>query len=322
MEPEVSIIFVNWNAADYLRECIESIRDLTHRVAFEIIIVDNASPQPGIETLQKTFPEITLIQSGHNLGFARANNLAFKHSRGQFILFLNPDTRIINSAVDLMVDAMRALPDAGIIGCKHLSPDMSIQTCAIQKFPTILNQIADLEVLRIRFPHWNLWNITPLFSNPDRPLKVEVIPGACMLLRRQTVEKVGGFSEEYFMYGEDLDLNYKVTRLGLSNYYVGSAAIIHHGGRSSTQQTISQWATTMKYRAMLQLFRNIRGRFYASVFRAVMGCVAVARLFVLAIMFLISSFVFDRNAVREAFAKWTAVLRWALGLSQSMTLSR
>jgi GT2 family glycosyltransferase len=211
---ELSIICVNWNSLEYLRECIASVYQHTHGVSFEIIVVDNASPQGGVDALKQQFPEITIIKSEKNLGFAGANNVGFRRSSGDYVLFLNPDTKLAEPAINAMLQHIKMLPDAGIVGCKLLNTDLSVQLTSIQKFPTILNQVLDAEYLQLRWPHCFLWEIAPLFSNEVKLLKVEVITGACMLLRREVFERVGMFSEDYFMYAEDIDLNYKVRRAG------------------------------------------------------------------------------------------------------------
>jgi GT2 family glycosyltransferase len=158
-----------------------------------------------------------------------------------------------------MMERIRSLPDAGIVGCKLLNTDLSIQLSSIQKFPTILNQLLDIEYLQVRWPGCPLWNLKPLLSPGVKLSKVDVISGACMLMPRNVFEQVHMFTEDYFMYAEDIDLNYKVKRAGFSNYYVGDAVIIHFGGGSSSQQGVSQWKTVMKYRAMRQYYRNTRG---------------------------------------------------------------
>jgi N-acetylglucosaminyl-diphospho-decaprenol L-rhamnosyltransferase len=306
---ELSIICVNWNSVDYLRACITSIYANTRDISFEIIIVDNASPQGGIDRLKDEFPPITIFKSSENIGFAAANNLGFRQSIGEHVLFLNPDTELVGPMVNTLLDRIRTLPNAGIVGCKMLNTDQSVQITSIQRFPNILNQIVDSQYLQLRWPTCPIWNIGPLFSEQAQPIAVEIIPGACMLLRRSVFERVGMFSEDYFMYAEDLDLNYKLKKAGYTNYYVGEATIIHHGGGSSSRQKSSQWATAMRYRAMTLYYRKTRGRSYEAMYRTAMVGVAVGRLSLLALMYPFG----DKQSVRNAFEKWKVVLNWAIG---------
>jgi GT2 family glycosyltransferase len=310
---DLSIIYVNWNSLDYLRESIASVIEQTHSVAYEIIVVDNASPAPGVDSLKQSFPDVTIIHSEKNLGFAGANNLGFRRSAGEFVLFLNPDTKLMAPSIDLLIARHKSLPDAGIVGCKLLNTDLSVQLSSIQTYPTILNQAMDAEYLRLRWPECPLWKIAPLFSEKVSLMKVEIIPGACMLLRRSVFEQIGLFSEEYFMYAEDLDLNYKVKAAGLTNYYVGETAIIHHGGTSSSRQRVSHWATIMKYRAMVQLFRKTRGSVYALGYRLAMGAVATGRLMLLGLMSLLGNLVSDRESLNYSREKWKTVLKLTAG---------
>ncbi len=134
-----------------------------------------------------------------------------------------------------------------------------------------------------------------------------------MLLRRKVFAQVGMFSDDYFMYAEDLDLNYKLKDAGFTNYYVGETAIVHHGGRSSSRQKVSQWALVMKFNAMTRLFIKTRGRVYAFGYRVAMGTMAVGRLAILGALFPVSGIVGIRNTLSIAFAKWITVLRWSLG---------
>src|ERR1700728_3291963 len=172
---ELSIIYVNWNSLDYLRESIASVYQHTRCGRFEIIVVDNASPEPGVGLLKDLFPGITIILSDTNLGFAGANNLGFRSSVGEYILFLNPDTRLIGSSIDVLLSRIKSLSDAGIVGCKLLNTDLSVQLSSIQTYPTILNQAVDAEYLRLRWPECPLWKIAPLFSKTVTLLKVEII---------------------------------------------------------------------------------------------------------------------------------------------------
>jgi GT2 family glycosyltransferase len=310
---EVSIVCVNWNALAYLRESLASIYQHTSGIRFEIIVVDNASPDGGGDALKAEFPEITLVKSSKNLGFAGASNLGFRHSSGSYVLLLNPDTKLVSPAINILVEQMKSLPDAGILGCRLLNTDLSVQTASVQKFPTLLNQLTNVEYLRLRWPGCPLWDISPLFRNTEAPVKVEVIPGACMLLKREVFEKAGLLTEDYFMYAEDIDLNYKVRRLGFSSYYVGAAQIVHHGGKSSSRQPVSHWSVIMKHRAMLMYYGMSGGRLYGMLYRMTMGVSALVHLALLALVFPFG----DKELIRLTSAKWSTVLKWSVGLEQA-----
>jgi GT2 family glycosyltransferase len=313
---ELSIIIVNWNSVDYLRECLSSIYEFTRDVEFEIMIVDNASPEPNVDELLKEFPAVRIEKSLKNLGFAGANNLGFINSTGEFVLFLNPDTKLISPAIGDLVEKIKTLPDAGVLGCKLLNSDGSTQLSSIQKFPKIWNQVLDIDFLQQRWPGCPLWDISPLFLNQPEVFKVEMISGACMLLRRSVFMQVGMFSEEYFMYAEDIDLNYKAHRAGFQNYYVASSSIIHHGGGSSSRQRVNQWKTLMKYRAMRMYYRKMYGGSYEGVYRVSMGCSAALRLVLLGLLFPVSVVLRKKEAVLAAAGKWSTIFKWAVGWQQ------
>lgn len=309
---DLSIIIVNWNSLAYLRECLSSVYEHTRTIRFEVIVVDNASPEGGVQSILKEFPDIHIVESAENIGFARANNLGFQSARGEYVLLLNPDTKLLDSAIELLVTEAKRLPDAGIVGGKLLNGDLSVQTQAIQTFPTVLNQLLNIESLRLRRPDCSLWKIGALFRDCPEPIKVDVIPGACMLLKSETFRRLGGFDGTFFMYGEDVDLNYRVRELGLTNYYIGRASIIHYGGKSSSRQRVSNWSTVMKYTAMSQLYRTHRGLFYSVLYRSAMGLSAGIRVVLLT---LATPFV-DRETASAASSKWATVLKWSLGITK------
>jgi GT2 family glycosyltransferase len=132
------------------------------------------------------------------------------------------------------------------------------------------------------------------------------------MMKRESFEKAGMFSEEYFMYAEDLDLCYKMKRLGLENYYLGEAQIIHHGGKSSSQSPVSQWSTFMKLRAVQKFCSKTHGRLYALLYRAAIGTVAAVRLFLIALMRFLGRATANGISLRSSSLKWRAVLKWAL----------
>jgi GT2 family glycosyltransferase len=266
---------VNWNSVGYLAECIPSIYEWTRGIEFEIIVVDNASPRGDVDLLADRFPEVVIIKSSTNLGFAGANNLGVRHSSGEYVLFLNPDTLLVSPALTAMLRHAPSLSDAGVIGCRLLNTNRSVQTSSILPFPTIGKAMLRVERLRLRWPR--LYGIAALWSKGDRPVQVEAVSGACMLMRRETFDLVGGFSTEYFMYSEDVDLCYKAARAGFRNYHIGEGTIVHHGGGSS----LPERQASMKAEAELQFCEIHYGHFYGLMFRMTVAANAVVRLAVI-----------------------------------------
>jgi len=309
---QLSIIYVNWNSLDYLEKSVASVVCYTSSTAVEIIVVDNASTQDGLqaglEKIAAMGPNVRVFSLRENLGFASANNLGASHARGETLLLLNPDTELTGPAIDTMMAHLARLPDAGVLGCRLLNSDGSVQTTSIQLLPTILNQVLDSEALRLRWPGCPLWSIEPLFWQLSAPVEVETISGACMLVSKRVFQSVGGFSEEYFMYAEDLDLCYKIAKSGFRNYYCGDATLIHYGGRSSGRQSVNQWATRMKFRATVMLLRKMRGRMYAFGYRLAMFSMAVARLALIACALCVSWKNKARASLWWSWSKWVTVL--------------
>jgi GT2 family glycosyltransferase len=315
---DVSIIIVNWNSIAYLEECVASIFDCTSDLSFEVIVVDNASPSGEADLLERRLPNVKVIKSSKNLGFAGANNLGFAESIGQYIVFLNPDTKLEGPAIKLMLRSLRSLPDAGILGCQLLNTDLSLQTSCVQTFPTILNQLLDSNWLRELWPNCGLWGTRSLFSSSSEPAEVEVISGACMMVGRDVFNKVGHFSEDYFMYAEDLDLCYKTRRAGYSNYYLGTATIIHHGGKS----TNPEYGTRMKWKSILHFCKKYKGRGYASAFRVAMSLAAIFRLFALSVVRLFENRSNQPNSSQDSFTKWKLILSTIALPSAATTVHR
>jgi len=311
---KLSIIIVNWNSLGYLRKCLTSLYEHVRDLSFEAIVVDNASPEPGIESLNADFPDVVVIKSNINLGFAGANNLGFSRSSGEYVLFLNPDTEVTDNAFKTILDQSLSVPDPGVIGCKLLNSDLTVQTSCIQTFPTIPNQLLDYEYLRLRWPACSFWSIDALFSESENPVPVEVISGACMLLRRDVFERSGMFTEDYFMYAEDLDLCYKVKALGFRNYYVGKAQVIHHGGRSSDLVNVSNWSIIMRFNAVHKFCVKRQGSLYGSLFRATMGAAALLRVALLSIAKPFAGNDLRKQSIKNSTSKWWAVLKWSYGV--------
>jgi GT2 family glycosyltransferase len=312
----LSIIIVNWNSVKYLRNCLTSIVANTRDAAFEIIVVDNASYDGCDEMLKVEFPAVKFIQSTENLGFAAANNLGFSQSLGDNLLFLNPDTEVIGTSIDVMLSQLQGIPDAGAVGCKLLNPDRSVQTTCIQPFPTIMNQLLDTDFLILRFPGLKLWGVRPLFFYKGTPEPVEVISGACIMTKRGAFEKAGRFTTDYFMYAEDVDLCYKIRRVGFKAYYVGEVSIVHYGGASANSTDVSHFNTVVKRESVALFFEKYRGKLVSCLYRISTGFASIVRLSVVTVLFPLGAVSQRMQSLNKAFVKWTKVLRWSLGLEK------
>ncbi|RXK52913.1 glycosyltransferase family 2 protein [Oleiharenicola lentus] len=309
--PDVSIIIVNWNSKDYLRACLQSLgRHHPPGLKLEIIVVDGASFDGCDRMLAAEFPEVRFIQSRENIGFARANNLGARHAGGRNLLLLNPDTEFIEDSLSLLGARLESLPKAGAVGCRLLNTDRSLQTTSILNFPTILNRVLDSEYLRRRYPDSSLWGNAALFRQGTTPVAVEALSGACILIRKDCFDLIGGFTESYFMYGEDVDLGYKLRKAGWLAYYIPEAQLVHHGGGSS-RQTVSNFSTVMMRVSCHHFMRLHRGLAAATAYRIAMGGSALLRL-----LLIIPLLPFGNQFVRHGRAslgKWLAVLRWSVG---------
>lgn len=311
---DLSIIIVNWHSAQYATKCIASIYAATHNLKFEILVVDNASSDDSCDVLEQTFPAIKLIRSPENIGFARANNLGFIHSSGRVLLFLNPDTELAGPAINFMVASLESSPAIGIMGCKLLNSDGSVQTSCIQPIPTVLNQVADVEWLKRRCPKLKLWGMAPLFAEDrDTPAEVEAVSGACLMVRREAFERVAFFDADYFMYMEDLDLCYKVREAGWKVCYAGRAKAIHHGGQSTKRAKENRFADVLVRECIWKFLRKTRGSSYAQFYRACMFGTAIVRLGILGLVFALPIPGTDRTSARVALNKWHGILRWSVG---------
>lgn len=308
---DLSVIIINWNSKAYLRECLGSLRLATKGLACEVLVIDNASYDGCAAMLAAEFPEVRFIQSDQNFGFSGGNNRAAREAQGEFLLFLNPDTLVSETALKHLVEALRRLPQAGAVGARLLNSDGSLQTSCIQAYPTVLNQVLDSEWLRRRFPTSSLWGMAPLFNARTEPSPVQAISGACVMIARQVFARIGGFDERYFMYSEDLDLSFKVQAAGFNCYYVPAATVIHHGGGSS-KSARNLFSVVMMRESVQRFLRFNRGWRSAWGYRLAMGTTALVRLVLILPLLLLKPRVVTHG--RGSLQKWHAILRWSLGL--------
>jgi GT2 family glycosyltransferase len=315
-EPKVdlSVLIVNWNSAAYVRECVKTLLAHTKRTSLDIVVVDNASFDSCGRMLADEYPAVSFVQSDRNLGFGGANNLAAQRAKASTLLFLNPDTEVHDGAIDRLFAHLQRLPSAGVMGCRLLNTDGSLQTSCVQAIPTVWNQAIDADILRRLFPRASVWGTQAFLKNGSVPVEVEAVSGACMLMRREVFEAVGGFSPVFFMYGEDLDLCDRIRRAGFPNFYVGDCEIIHHGGGSSRH--VRTFSVVMLRESVSLLLRRTGGPLASAAYRAgliVMACVRLILLTLLAPVFWLRRGV---ASWKNAWLKWAAILGWGLGIDR------
>lgn len=315
--PDLSIIIVNWNSAEYLRTCLDTVYRFTQGISIETIVIDNASNDGCDAMLAASFPQVRFIDSALNLGFARANNVAYREATADLLLFLNPDTEIASDALTQLVTWMRANPEFGAAGPRLLNTDGTLQESCVQAFPTILNQVLDSDFLRRRFPASPLWGTRALYAAEPGPAAVDAISGACFMATRAAFEKAGLFTEDYFMYSDDLDLSYKIWHAGYKVACLTDCEVVHHGGKSSAQQS-NHFAAVLQRESMAQYFAKTRGRFYSFVYRAAMGFSALLRVAVALALLVVTTLLRHNVSARALVQKWFAILAWSFGL-QSWT---
>lgn len=313
MLPHLSIIIVNWKSARFLGPCLDSIYASSEDLVYEVIVVDNASYDGCDTLLADRYPQVKFIQSPVNLGFSRANNLAYRQSSGKTLLFLNPDTEIGSQAIPTMHRLLLDTPDAGAIGCMLLNTDGTLQSSCIQAFPTILNQVLDAEILRRLFPLLSLWGTRPLFERSEIPIPVEVVSGACLMVKRHVFEAAGLFSTDYFMYAEDTDLCFKIRSSGFVVYYTSATSVVHHGGGSSKQRERNYFADVVVRESLFRFLTKFRGRLYGYLYRVATGCAASFRITLLGSFMVLIPRRFARDVLRISLGKWINIFRWSLG---------
>lgn len=257
----LSIIIVNYNAGHYLENCLRSIYAETKQIPFDIWVVDNNSKDASVSMIRRNYPLVNLIENKENIGFARANNDAIRKSTGDYVLLLNPDTLILENAIEKMVKFLDENPRTGIAGCKVLNEDGTLQLACRRSIPAPGVAFFRLTGLSRLFPNSKTmakYNMT--YLDPDKPHEVDAVSGAFLMIRMKVVDKIGTLDENFFMYGEDLDFCIRTKKAGWIVMYFPSAQIIHHKGECS--RTNSRKAAFEFYRSMYLFHKKHFARNY------------------------------------------------------------
>lgn len=264
---KLSIIIVSYNVRYFLEQCLHSVNKAGEGLETEIFVVDNASVDGSVTMLQEKFPEVKLIANKQNVGFAKANNQAILQSKGQYVLLLNPDTVVEADTLRKVVAFMDEHPDAGGLGVKMVDGKGRFLPESKRGLPTPEVAFYKVSGLSALFPKSKLFGRYHLgYLDNEKVHKVDVLAGAFMLLSRVALARTGLLDEAFFMYGEDIDLSYRLTKAGYNNYYYPDTRIIHYKGESTRKGSLNY--VYVFYNAMIIFARKHFSQKNARLFSA------------------------------------------------------
>lgn len=247
---KLSIVIVNYNVKFFLEQCLRSVYNALQDVSAEVFVVDNNSVDGSCSMVKEKFPNVILIENKQNVGFSKANNQAINVSNGEYVLLLNPDTVVEENTFSKIIEFMDSHPDAGGLGVKMIDGKGNFLPESKRALPTpkvAFNKVFGLSTL---FPKSKLFGKYHLgYLDKSKINEVEVLSGAFMLLRKEALNKSGLLDETFFMYGEDIDLSYRILKAGYKNYYFPETTIIHYKGESTKKSSINY--VIVFYKAMI-----------------------------------------------------------------------
>lgn len=305
---KLSVIIVNYNVKYFLEQALHSVRKACFGIAAEIFVVDNKSVDGSCEMIKRKFAEVILIENNENTGFSKANNQAIKQAKGEFILLLNPDTVVEEDCFKKVIAFMQNTPDAGSVGVKMIDGSGNFLPESKRGLPTpdvAFYKISGLASLFPKSKRFGKYHLGYLDKNKTHV--VDVLAGAFMMLRKSVLDKIGLLDEDYFMYGEDIDLSYRISKSGFKNYYFPETTIIHYKGES-TKKTSVNFVFTF-YRAMIIFANKHYSQKHASSFAAIIN---------IAIYLRAASAIFARTLKML----WLPVLDFIFIVSTMLLLSR
>ncbi|HPI54859.1 MAG TPA: glycosyltransferase, partial [Chitinophagaceae bacterium] len=247
---QLSIVIVNYNVRYFLEHCLRSVSRACANLQAEIIVVDNRSTDGSVEMVMEKFPDVILIANQENTGFARANNQGVGKASGEYILYLNPDTIVAEDCFEKCLAYMDAHPTAGALGCRLIDGKGQFLPESKRGFPSAdvaFYKITGLNSLFKTSKTFNRYHLGYLSEHEVN--EVDVLVGCFMLCRKKIIDQVGGFDETYFMYGEDIDLSYKIIQAGYKNIYFPETTVIHYKGESTKKGSLNY--VKMFYQAMI-----------------------------------------------------------------------
>ncbi len=254
---KLTVIIVNYNVKFFVEQCLDSLERALDGIDSEVFVVDNHSSDGSIEYLKPRFTKVIFIESNHNLGFARANNMAIRQAEGQYVLLLNPDTFVGEQTIKQAIEFMDQHPKAGGAGVKMFNTDGTKALESRRGLPTPLTSFYKMCGLCSKFPESRRFGKYYMgYLSWDKPERIDIISGAFCLMRKEALDKAGHLDEDFFMYGEDIDLSYRLLKAGYDNWYL-PLPILHYKGESTHKSSFRY--VHVFYQAMLIFFKKHYG---------------------------------------------------------------
>lgn len=297
---DISIVIVNWNTRELLRECLASVLRTVHGLTYEVIVVDNASDDGSVAMLQDLFPHVMIIANDENRGFGAANNQAFQIMAGRYALLLNTDTVLTEDAVRYLFSFMENHPEAGMSCGQLLNRDGSKQN-SIAAFPTLFTLLMNISLLEYLFPG----KYPSKRYEHRQPIEVDSGVGACLMVRKQAMDAVGWFDERYFFFFEETDWAYRMLLAGWKVFHVPAARIYHFQGQSVGPDIRSRIEF---YRSRYQFFKKWHSLPYYFLIRLVIFGRLLINCFFTAITVIVSFG--SSRAIRDKLRVYLRLVCW------------
>ncbi len=270
-----SVIIVAYNSCDFIPACLKSIRDASEGIDTQVIVLDNGSAEPITKEIKEFFPEVLWIDSQENLGFGKGCNLAVKSATKPYLFFVNPDTLVSRDSLRKVLEFTQEHPESGTVGSRILNEDGSLQLACRRSFPTTFSAISKTVGLASLFPKSKLfasYNMT--YANPDEVTEVDAVSGSFFCMRSDLYRQLNGFDEDFFMYGEDLDLCFRAKTAGFKNYYTPSTNILHFKGQSCKTR---RWKSYLDfYKAMIIFVKKHKDLYFVPTLFVTLGILFAA----------------------------------------------
>lgn len=251
---KLSVIIVSYNVAPFLLQCLDSLLAALSGIESEVYVVDNHSRDDSVALVRKHHPEVIVVENHHNLGFSKANNIAIRQSKGEYVLLLNPDTIVASDTIAAAIQFLESHPHSGAAGVKMLNANGTVAPESRRGIPMPMTAFYKLSGLCGLFPNSRRFGRYYMGHLPwDSPQQIEIVSGAFCMISRKAIDKVGMLDEDYFMYGEDIDLSYRLLKGGFTNWYL-PCRIIHYKGESTHKSSFRY--VHVFYQAMLIFFRK------------------------------------------------------------------